>query len=91
MTGAVERFAHFAEAVWSVSGEGKSREETALAGIQALADFIKEIGLPTNFKELGIEAEEEMLRAVAGSSNIQAGCCKKLTADEIFEILMECR
>lgn len=90
-TGAVERFAHFAEAVWSVSGEGKSREETALAGIQALADFIKEIGLPTNFKELGIEAEEEMLRAVAGSSNIQAGCCKKLTADEIFEILMECR
>ena len=32
-----------------------------------------------------------MLRAVAGSSNIQAGCCKKLTADEIFEILMECR
>ena len=90
-TGAAERFAHFAEAVWGVSGEGETREEAALAGIQALADFIKEIGLPTNFGELGIEPEEGMLRAVAETSNIQAGCCKKLTRDEIFEILMECR
>lgn len=90
-TGAVERFAHFAEAVWGVSGQGKTREETALAGIQALADFIKEIGLPTNFAELGVVPDEEILRAVARTSNIQVGCCKKLTADEIFEILMECR
>lgn len=90
-TGAVERFAHFAETVWGISAEGKTREETALAGIQALADFIKEIGLPTNFAELGIKADEATLRAVAETSNIQAGCCKKLTADEIFEILMECR
>ena len=90
-TGAVERFAHFAVTVWGVSAEGKTREETALAGIQALADFIKEIGLPTNFAELGIEADEAMLRAVAETSNIQAGCCRKLTAEEIFEILMECR
>lgn len=90
-TGAVERFAHFAVTVWGVSAEGKTREETALAGIQALADFIKEIGLPTNFAELGIEADEAMLRAVAKTSNIQAGCCRKLTAEEIFEILMECR
>lgn len=90
-TGAAERFAHFAEAVWGVSGEGETREEAALAGIQALADFIKEIGLPTNFGELGIEPEEGMLRAVAETSNIQAGCCKKPTRDEIFEILMECR
>ena len=90
-TGAVERFAHFAVTVWGVSAEGKTREETALAGIQALADFIKEIGLPSNFAELGIEADEAMLRAVAETSNIQAGCCRKLTAEEIFEILMECR
>lgn len=90
-TGAVERFAHFAETVWGVSGEGKTKEEAAFAGIQALADFIKEIGLPTCFAELGVEPEEEMLRAVAETSNIQAGCCKKLTSDEIYEILMECR
>lgn len=74
-----------------VSGEGKTREEAALAGIGALADFIKEVGLPTNFAQLGVEPDEEMLRAVATTTNIQAGCCRKLTADEIFEILMECR
>ena len=88
---AAERFAHFAKVVWNVSDEGKTVEETALSGIQALADFIKEIGLPTNFRELGIEADEKLLRAVADSSNIQKGCCKQLSADEIFEILMECR
>lgn len=90
-TGAVERFAHFAEAVWGISREGKTREETALAGIEALAGFIKKIGLPASFSELGVEPDEEMLRAVAKTSNIQPGCCRKLTADEIFEILMECR
>lgn len=25
------------------------------------------------------------------TANIRSGCCRKLTADEIFEILMECR
>ena len=88
---AVSRFAHFAEAVWGVSAEGKTQEETALAGIQALADFIRETGLPTNFKELGIEADENMLHAVAESTVTTPGCCKKLTVNEIFEILTECR
>ena len=88
---AAERFAHFAETVWGISAEGKAADETALAGIQALADFIREIGLPINFKELGIQADDAMLRAVADSTNIMAGCCKKLNADEIFEILKECR
>ena len=88
---AAERFAHFAETVWGISAEGKTADETAFAGIQALADFIREIGLPINFKELGIQADDAMLRAVADSTNIMAGCCKKLNADEIFEILKECR
>ena len=30
----------------------KSEEELALAGVEALADFIKEIGLPTTLREL---------------------------------------
>ena len=88
---APERFAHFAQVVWGISGEGMTREETALAGVQALADFIEEIGLPTTLEELGIAPDPRLLRAVADSSNIQAGCCKQLTHDEIFEILMECK
>ena len=30
-------------------------------------------------------------RAIADSTNITAGCCKKLSADEIYEILLACR
>lgn len=55
----------------------------------ALASFIKEIGLPTSFAELGIPADTDF-RAVADSTNVTAGCCKKLTRDEICEILQEC-
>lgn len=83
------RFARFAKEVWNIPGEGKTEETLALEGIQALADFIREIGLPTSFTEMGI-TEESVLRAVADSSNISAGCCKKLSREEMFEILKEC-
>ena len=83
------RFARFARNVWGIAPKG-SDEETALAGIDALADFIKEIGLPTSFAELGIPADTD-LRAVADSTVLTSGCCKKLTHDEIYEILCECK
>ena len=81
------RFTRWAQNVWGIATKG-SDGETA-AGIDALAAFIKEIGLPTSFAELGIPADTDF-RAVADSTNITAGCCKKLTHDEIYEILQEC-
>ena len=87
------RFARFAENVWGIQDSGTDSLRTVRlvkAGIEALAAFIKEIGLPTTFAELGIP-EDTDLRAVADSTNITAGCCKKLTHDEIYEILLECR
>ena len=83
------RFARWAQNVWDIAPKG-SDEETAAAGIEALAAFIQEIGLPTTFTELGIPADTD-LRTVADSTNITAGCCKKLTHDEIYEILKECK
>lgn len=83
-----ERFARFAKNVWGIEDKG-SDEKTALAGIEALADFIKETGLPTSFRQMGI-SENTDFRAVADSTNITAGCCKKLSHDEIYEILKEC-
>ena len=83
------RFARFAQNVWGIVPKD-SEEETAKAGVEALADFIREIGLPTNFAELGIPADTD-LRAVADSTVLTAGCCKKLSADEIYEILTECK
>lgn len=51
-TGAA-RFARFAENVWGIAPKAGD-EQTALAGVEALAAFIKEIGMPTSFYELGI-------------------------------------
>ena len=82
------RFARFAQNVWGIATTGTA-EETALAGIKALTAFIKEIGLPTSFKELGICTDTDF-RAIADSANLTAGCCKTLTHDEIYEILKEC-
>lgn len=84
----VKRFARFAENVWGIEDKRKD-EETALAGVEALAEFIKEIGLPTSFTQMGISADTDF-HAIADSTNITAGCCKKLMHDEIFEILKEC-
>ena len=82
------RFARFAQNVWGIAPKG-SDEETAAAGIDALAAFTKEIGLLTTFTELGIPADTDF-RAIADSTNVTAGGCKKLTHDEIYEILQEC-
>ncbi len=84
----VERFARFAKNVWGIKDQGDD-EATALAGIETLADFIKEMGLPTSFTQMGISADTDF-RAVADSTNITAGCCKKLSHDEIYVILKEC-
>lgn len=84
----VPRFARFARTVWNI--ENDSDEEAALAGIDAMTAFIKEIGLPTTFRELGIPDDADF-RAIANSTNITAGCCKKLTHDEIYEILNKCK
>lgn len=84
-----KRFARWAQNVWGIAPKAAD-EETALAGVEALAAFIKEIGLPTTFAELGIPADTD-LRAVADSTVRTAGCCKKLTNEELYDILCECR
>ena len=49
------KFVKFAENVWGIPRKCKTNEELALAGIEALSDFIQEVGLPTTLKELGAE------------------------------------
>lgn len=84
----IPRFARFARNVWDV--QENDDKQAAWEGIKALETFIQEIGLPANLAGLGIP-EGTDLRAVADSVNITAGCCKKLSHDEIYEILTECK
>lgn len=82
-----EKLARMAETVWGV--KGTTPRETALRGIEALEAFIREIGLPAHWSEMGI-TDERLLRAAADTCFITPGCCRQLTRDEIFELLLEC-
>lgn len=88
-TSASAKFARFATEVWGMDSNGKTEEQLAAEGVNCLADFIKEIGLPTTFREMGI-TDNSCFKAVADSCNITAGCCKQLTREEILDILNEC-
>lgn len=85
----LSKFQKFAVNVWGISPEGKTQEELARAGVEALADFIKEIGLPTTLRELGVD-ESTDLKVIADSCNLALGSYKKMTHEEILEIFREC-
>ena len=84
----LSKFVRFAENVWGIARDDASDEELALAGIDALAAFIKEIGLPTTLKELG--ARKDQLKEIAESCGISGGSYKQMTHGEILEIFQEC-
>lgn len=69
--------------------EGSTTEQTAALGINALEAFIREIGMPTRWAELGI-TDENVLRAAADTCLLMPGCCKQFSRDELFEVLKEC-
>lgn len=85
-----KKFARFATDVWGISRDGKTDGELAKAGVEALADFIKEIGMPATLKELGVD-ESVDLKEIAESCNIMPGSYKKMTHEEILKILEECK
>ena len=80
----LDKFVRFAEEVWKVDATGKTKEETALAGIQAMEDFMHASGIITSIKELG--ATEEMLPLIAAST-FPGGAYKSVGKEEILEIL----
>ena len=81
-----EKLARMAERVWGV--RGAAPVETARLGVEALEAFIREIGLPARWNEMGI-TDESVLRAAADTCLIMPGCCRQLSRDEIFELLRE--
>lgn len=86
----IPKFKNFSVNVWGIDPSGKTDEEVARLGVEALAAFIKEVGLPISFAEMGIPADTDY-KVIADSCNLTAGCCKKLTREELLEIFLECR
>ena len=66
------RFKKFAINVMGVEDKGTD-EEIALRGIEAMEDFYRSINMPTNLRELGIEATDEDLVLMAKKCAIGVG------------------
>ena len=81
----VKKFARFATEVWSISRDGKTDEQLANEGLNAMESWMKEIGLVMNLKELG--TTEEMIKGIADATLILNGGYKVLDRDEIVNIL----
>lgn len=83
----VQKFKRFAVNVWDADPEGKTDEQIAGEGLDAMEAWMKELGLIMNISDLG--ATEDMLEGIADGTIILPGGYKVLEHNEIIEILKE--
>lgn len=69
------RFARYAVNVMGVE-PGADDAETAEKGIRAMEEFYRQIGMPTNLRELGLTPTDEQLHAMAASCAAACGGSK---------------
>lgn len=83
----LSKFKRFAVNVWNVNPDGKTDEEVAASGLNAMEDWMREIGVVMRIGELGVT--EEMLPGLVQSTLVMEGGYKVLTGEEILEIFKE--
>lgn len=83
----LKKFKRFAEEVWGVCPDGKTDEQVAAEGLEALESWMKKIGVAMSISELG--ATEEMLDGIAEGTIILDGGYKTLSKDEVIQVLKE--
>ncbi len=83
------RFKRYAINVMGVPPTG-SDEEIALKGIEAMEDFYREIKMPTNLRELGVNATDEDLKLMAHKCAVGVkggkGSARFLKEEDMLEI-----
>lgn len=79
------KFKRFATEVWGVNPAGKTQEQVAEEGLQAMEAWMKELGLAMNLTELG--ATPDMVEGMADGTFVMEGGYKVLTRNEIVNIL----
>ena len=87
MNSGLKKFARFAVNVWGINPYGKSDAQLADEGLKALEAWMKEIGVILSLKELGVTPD--MYEGIADGTFLLDGGYKKLTREEVIEILKE--
>lgn len=83
----MHRFARFARVVWDIPAEGKTEEQLATEGIDALAAWIKEIGAASNISSLGVT--EDMIEGIADETVITGTGYKPFTKEDVIAVLRQ--
>ena len=81
----LEKFARFAANVWDIDAAGKTSEELAIADLDAMEAWMREIGCVMSIRELG--ADESSLSAIADATLTMTGGYRTLTRVEILDVL----
>lgn len=84
---AVDKFKRFAKNVWDIDVEKMSDEQAAFEGLNRMKNWMSQIGVVLNSKELGVT--EDMIEGIANATFILKGGYKILTHDDVINILKE--
>lgn len=83
----LKKFVRFATAVWDIPEAGKTEEQLANEGLEALQEWMKEIGVATEIASLGVT--EDMLEGIADATFIMNGGFKTLVREDVLSVLRE--
>ena len=87
MEGGLAKFARFADAVWGIDTSKMTQKQAAEAGLEAMENWMEEIGVVMSLRELG--TTEDMLEGIADATFLLDGGYKVLTREEVIQILRE--
>nr|MCR5690662.1 iron-containing alcohol dehydrogenase [Eubacterium sp.] len=81
------KLVQYATRVWDVE-PGQDDHETALKGIECFEKFLKEIGMPANFDDIGARAEDipAMTDKLLSGSSKTEGNYVKLKREDVIKI-----
>lgn len=88
MQDGLAKFKRYAINVWSVNPDGKTDEQVANEGLDAMEEYMNKLGIVMKISELGVR--EDMIADLAKSIYILSGGYRELTTEEIETILKQC-
>lgn len=81
----LNKFKRFATEVWGICAEGKTDDQIAEEGLQAMENWMKQIGVALKLSELGVT--EDMIDGITEGTLILEGGYKVLSKDEVKQII----